>query len=80
MMTYRPGDCVYPADLPRRFLCRVRQAERVRIRGGTFQILELEPLEGPWRSGTFLVREDRRVLPAPCPGGDTAVVAEGAAA
>lgn len=63
-MTYHPGDCVYPADLPRRFLCRVAQAERVRIHAGSFQILTLEPLEGPWRPGTVLVREEGTVRAA----------------
>jgi hypothetical protein len=66
-MTYQPGDYVYPADLPRRLLCRVTRAESGCTRSGTFQILMLEPLEGPWRSaaaGQLVVRLDEDVLPA----------------
>ena len=58
-MKYRPGDYVSPADLPRRFVCRVLEAES--IHGGA-QILKLEPLEGPWSRGTFLVRFDSGVV------------------
>ena len=58
-MKYRPGDYVSPADLPRRFVCRVLEAES--IHGGA-QILKLEPLEGPWSRGTFLVRFDSAVM------------------
>ena len=47
-MTFRAGDYVYPADLPRRLLCRVARAERGETRTGAFQILTLEPLEKPW--------------------------------
>lgn len=63
---YHQGDYVYPADLPRRLLCRVADADRGRTRSGTFQILTLEPLEGPWRSlhDTRLVRFDEAVRPA----------------
>src|SRR5262245_23792976 len=43
-MLYQPGDYVYPADLPRRLLCRVQQAETLRLRGGVAQMLRLEPL------------------------------------
>lgn len=63
-MMYQAGDYVYPADLPRRLLCRVAAAESLSIRAGTFQILKLEPLEGPWRPGTCLVRLDETVRPA----------------
>ena len=63
-MTYQTGDYVYPADLPRRLLCRVRQTESLTVRTGTSQILKLEPLEGPWPSGTELVRMDEWVIPA----------------
>ena len=63
-MAYRPGDCVYLADLPRRFLCRVADAESYAVGDHTFQILNLEPLEGPWRPGTILVRDDSAVHPA----------------
>jgi len=63
-MIYQPGDYVYPADLPRPMLCRVTRAENLAIRKGTSQVLKLEPLEGPWPSGTTLVRLDEYVLPA----------------
>src|SRR6202040_3199162 len=43
-VTYQTGDYVYPADLPRRLLCRVRQTESLTVRTGTSQILKLEPL------------------------------------
>jgi hypothetical protein len=45
---YRAGDYVYPADLPHRCLCRVARADIAWTTGGAFQILTLEPLEGPW--------------------------------
>ncbi len=67
-MAFRPGDYVYPADLPRRLLCRVTSAECGTTEGGAFQILTLEPLERPeseWPDGTLLVRLDEHVLPAP---------------
>ncbi len=63
-MTYHTGDYVYPADLPRRLLCRVRQTESLTVRTGTSQVLKLEPLEGPWPAGTELVRMDEWVIPA----------------
>jgi len=63
-MIYQPGDYVYPADLPRRVLCRVARAESLDIRKGAAQVLKLEPLEGPWAPGTSLVRLDEYVLPA----------------
>jgi len=59
---------VYPADLPRRLLCRVASTESGTTRTGAFQILTLEPLEKPrteWPEGTLLVRLDENVLPAP---------------
>ena len=64
---YRAGDYVYPADLPRRVLCRVATADSAVTQAGAFQILTLEPLEGPWQSrlGGRLVRLDEAVLPAP---------------
>ena len=63
---YQPGDYVVVADLPRRPLCRVAGADSARSRDGVFQILTLEPLEGPWRAwGTTLVRLDEAVQPAP---------------
>ena len=55
---YRFGDSVYPSDLARRFLCRVVGAEAVRVQAAVAQILKLEPLEGPWPSGTYLIRLD----------------------
>lgn len=63
-MPYQPGNYVYPADLPRRILCRVKQAETLIIRSGPVQVLRLEPLEGPWSNGTALVRLDEYVVPA----------------
>ena len=60
---YRPGNYVYPTDLPRQLLCRVVAADTRPTTTGTFQILELMPLEGPWRSGTHLVRLDNAVVP-----------------
>ena len=64
-MFYEPGDHVYPSDLPRRFLCRVEQTESIRVDDCLTQILELEPLEGPWPRGTRLIRLDDAVHPAP---------------
>ena len=64
---YQLGDYVYPADLPRRLLCRVANAESGRTRTGAFQILTLEPLEGPWRrwpDTSHVVRLDEDVEPA----------------
>jgi hypothetical protein len=55
-MTYRTGDYVFPTDLPRRFLCRVDRAETFSVGDERSQILRLEPLEGPWPSGTRLIR------------------------
>ena len=63
-MIYQSGDYVYPADLPRPVLCRVSKAENVHVRNGLSQILKLEPLEGPWPTGTTLVRLDEYVVPA----------------
>jgi hypothetical protein len=63
-MIYQTGDYVYPADLPRPLLCRVRKTENLGVRSGPAQILKLEPLEGPWPEGTMLVRLDEYVMPA----------------
>ena len=63
-MTYRPGDQVYPADLPRRFLCRVTAVESFTVSSRTCQMLKLEPLEGPWPTGTSLIRLNAAVVPA----------------
>jgi len=64
-MVYEPGDHVYPTDLPHRFLCRVEQTESFRVDDRLTQILDLEPLEGPWPRGTHLIRLDDAVYPAP---------------
>ncbi len=63
---YAPGDYVYVADLPQRLLCRVADADSAHSSAGPFQILTLEPLEGPWRSWpeTRLIRLDAAVRPA----------------
>ncbi len=63
-MAFRPGDYVYPADLPRRLLCRVTCAESGSTRTGPFQILTLEPLGRPWNEwgeSTLIVRLDEHV-------------------
>ena len=64
---YQPGDYVYLMDMPQRLLCRVAGAETERTPLGCYQILTLEPLEGPWLKwpGTHLIRLDESVLPAP---------------
>jgi hypothetical protein len=67
-MAFRPGDYVYPADLPRRLLCRVAAAESGRTRTGAFQILTLVPLERPWCDWpppNLIVRFDESVRRAP---------------
>ncbi len=67
-MKYHAGDYVYPADLPRRVLCRVACAEHGSTSTGGFQILTLEPLEGPWHAWPEvhrIIRLDADVLPAP---------------
>ena len=64
-MFYEPGDHVYPCDLPCWFLCRVERVESFRVGDGLTQILELQPLEGPWPEGTRLVRLDGAVAQAP---------------
>ena len=64
-MLYEPGDYVCPSDLPRRFLCRVEQAESFEVGDGLSQILKLEPLEGPWPAGTYLIRLNGAVTPTP---------------
>ncbi len=79
---YQPCDYVYPADLPRRWLCRVAHAEEARTADGAFQILTLEPLEGPWRSAPepqFVVRFDADVLPALASDLDSALGVAGTA-
>jgi len=63
-MLYRTGDYVCPADLPRRFVCRITQAERIDVGATDSQILKLRPLEGPWPPRTVLIRLDTGVLPA----------------
>jgi hypothetical protein len=67
-MRYRTGDYVYPADLPRRVLCRVACAEPGSTPTGAFQILTLEPLDGPWRASLAVdrvIRLDADVRPVP---------------
>jgi len=67
-MLFQPGDYVYPADLPRRLLCRVASAESAATGMGAFQILTLEPLEQPWsewRDAPLIVRLDENVRPVP---------------
>ena len=64
-MLYQPGDYVCPSDLPRRFLCRVEQAESFKVGDVLSQILKLEPLEGPWPPGTCLIRLNGAVTPEP---------------
>jgi hypothetical protein len=64
-MFYEPGDHVYPSDLPRLFLCRVEQVESFRVTNRLSQILELQPLDGPWPTGTHLIRLDGAVTPVP---------------
>ncbi len=63
---YRPGDYVYPTDLPKPVLCRVQRADNASAGKTTFQILTLTPLEGPWRDmpGTPIVRLSEAVRPA----------------
>ena len=66
-MSYQPGDYVFPADLPQPWLCRVTRTDRGETDGGSFQILTLEPLEGPWRQwpdAHEVVRFDQDVRPA----------------
>ena len=67
-MMYRHGDYVYPADLPRRFVCRVTAAQSFDVGRSISQILKLEPLTGPWPAGTQLVRLDAQVRPVRTPG------------
>ena len=67
-MSYRAGDYVYPANLPRRVLCRVACAEHQTTPTGVFQILTLEPLEGPWQTWPEvdrIIRLDADVSPVP---------------
>jgi len=62
-VTYECGDYVCPTDLPRRFVCKISDAETVGLGAETIQILKLEPMEGPWPVGTFLIRLDASVVP-----------------
>ena len=66
-MAFRPGDYVYPADLPRRLLCRVTAVDTERTATGAFQILTLEPVDALWKGpgAAELVRLDENVRPAP---------------
>jgi hypothetical protein len=64
-MLDQPGDHVCPSDVPRRFPCRVEQAESFKVRDGLAQILKLEPLGTPWQAGTHPIRLDGAVIPPP---------------
>ena len=64
-MLYQPGDYVYPADLPRPIVCRVQDVESLSVGRDVSQVLKLEPLDGPWPSGTLLIRLDAAVVPIP---------------
>jgi hypothetical protein len=61
---YEVGDFVIPVDLPRIFVCYVTNAYP--IGQGDDQLLELQPLDGPWPIGTLLIRMDHMVRAA-CP-------------
>ncbi len=56
---YCVGDFVVPVDLPRRFVCYV--AETSSTGPDDDQLLELQPLDGPWPAGTRLIRLDHMV-------------------
>ena len=58
---YHPGDYAYLEDLPRRFLCRVVEADGVGVDVGPAQVLKLAPLGGPWPPGTMLIRPSSAV-------------------
>ncbi len=58
-MSYLEGDYVVPSDLPRGFVCRV--VSSAMAVEPDVHLLELEPLEGPWRLGTRLIRLDHDV-------------------
>jgi hypothetical protein len=62
-MPFRLGDYVYPNDLPRRFPCRVTDAETLALASGMTQLLRLAPLVGPWPDGTVLIRFGDSVMP-----------------
>ncbi len=56
---YVVGDFVVPVDLPRTFVCFVTNVHDIGVEDD--QLLELEPLDGPWPLGTQLVRMDTMV-------------------
>jgi hypothetical protein len=60
--THEIGDFVVPMDLPRRFVCRVVATHAVDDTG--LQMLELEPLDGPWPPDTRLIRGSESVRDA----------------
>ena len=60
---YTRGDHVFLTDLPRRFLCRVVDAESFNVGSARSQMLKLAPLEGPWTPDTLLIRLDHSVTP-----------------
>jgi hypothetical protein len=61
-VSYGLDDYVVPTDLPRPFVCRVTQAHAVP--NTSLQVLELDPLDGPWPHGTRLIRGSDSVRPA----------------
>lgn len=56
---YEVGDFVIPVDLPRIFVCYVTNAYPIGQEDD--QLLELQPLDGPWPIGTLLIRMDHMV-------------------
>jgi len=59
---YEVGAFVIPVDLPRLFVCYVTNAHP--IGEDDDQLLELQPLDGPWPIGTLLIRMDHMVRAA----------------
>jgi hypothetical protein len=59
---YEVGDFVIPVDLPRTFVCYVTNTHPIGQEDG--QLLELQPLDGPWPIGTLLIRMDDMVCVA----------------
>jgi hypothetical protein len=62
LVAYGRDDYVIPTDLPRAFVCRVVHAHGVP--NTSLQVLELDPLDGPWPHGTRLIRGSDSVRPA----------------
>ena len=59
---YQVGEFVIPIDLPRVFVCYVTNAYPIGQEDD--QLLELQPLDGPWPVGTLLIRMDHMVRTA----------------